>query len=81
MKTKIYQDLVHLPEDDRIAVLGQVAEQGQIAAFIVEDDDKADRYIQKLQERFKIQVLSRTPGRVGADQVVAVRIGPAALVN
>lgn len=59
-----YFDLHSLSEDERISVLGQQAttHPGEILAFFVEDDPKADRYIRKLQASFpKIRIIDRTP--------------------
>ena len=47
-----------------------------MAAFVVEDDVKADRYVKKLQERFPgIRVIDRFKGPVPG--TIAVRVsGP-----
>jgi len=45
-----------------------------VIAFIVDDDEKADRYIRKLRQRHKVRVISRGPGPVA--QSVAVKVGP-----
>ena len=57
-----YADLADMPEDDRIAIIGRAAEGGQRVAFIVEDDAKADRYIEKLTKRFQVSVAKRLDG-------------------
>lgn len=61
---KGYFDLADLPEDERIAIIGRAAEQGQRVAFIVEDHAKADRYVQKLTVRFNVSVAKRIDGPV-----------------
>jgi hypothetical protein len=57
-----YADLADLPEDDRIGIIGRTAESGKRVAFIVEDDAKADRYIEKLTKRFQVSVAKRLDG-------------------
>lgn len=56
---KAFADLADLPEDDRIRVIGETAEHGERVGFFVDDDAKADRYIKKLTERFRVQVVER----------------------
>jgi hypothetical protein len=69
-----FADLADLPEDHRIRIIGQLAEAGTIAMFIVEDDEKADRYLRKMREWFKIRVVSRGLGPV--PHTVRVTVGP-----
>jgi hypothetical protein len=64
MKKPLYADLADLPEDDRIAIIGRTAEDGQRVAFVVEDHAKADRYIDKLTKRFRVSVAKRLSGPV-----------------
>ena len=61
---KAYSDLADLPEDDRIAIIGRTAENGNRVAFVVEDHAKADRYIEKLTKRFQVSVAKRLDGPV-----------------
>lgn len=61
---KAFADLADLPEDDRITIIGQTAERGQRVAFIVEDHEKANRYIAKLTKRFQVSVAKRLDGPV-----------------
>lgn len=61
---KAFADLYELPEDDRIRVIGHTAEQGQRVGFVVEDDTKADRYVEKLTTQFHIEVVKRGAGPV-----------------
>lgn len=56
---KGFADLAHLPEDDRILIIGETAQAGNRVGFFVEDDAKADRYIRKLTERFRVEVIER----------------------
>jgi hypothetical protein len=56
---KAFADLADLPEDERIRIIGQTAEQGQRVGFFVDDDAKADRYIQKLTSQFRVEVVDR----------------------
>ena len=52
MAPKAFMDLADLPEDDRIQLIGQRARTGERVLFFVDDEDKADRYLKKLQEQF-----------------------------
>jgi hypothetical protein len=72
MNAKAFADLADLAEDDRIRIIGETAEHRHSVAFIVEDNDKADRYIAKLTERFGVVVTARGVGPV--DGTVAVKI-------
>lgn len=65
-----YVDLYELDEDDRILVIGKAAESGKRTAFFVDDDAKADRYIKKLTEKFKVEVVKRMPA--AADTILVV---------
>lgn len=70
-----YADLGDLPEDAHIDMIGEAASRGALVGFIVDDDDKADRYISKLVERFKaVRVVDRGIGPV--KNTVLVRVGP-----
>ena len=78
-----YTDLADLEEDKRIEAIGNAvmggpktsADKPIMAAFVVEDDAKADRYISKLQERFpEIRVIDRIQGPVKG-MTVTVRVG------
>lgn len=73
MVEEAFADLADLPEDERIEMIGLVAEQGVRVRFIVEDDAKADRYIAKLCERFKVRVVERGEFVKG---LVCVMMGP-----
>jgi hypothetical protein len=72
---KGFADLANLPEDDRIAIIGTYAAEGRIIGFIVEDDEKADRYLTKLVARHRVRLVGRSPGPVAGS--ILVRIGPA----
>jgi len=71
---KAFADLADLPEDKRIAIIGDVASGGLVVGFVVEDAEKADRYVKKLLERFKVRIVGRGPGPI--DKTVLVRVGP-----
>jgi hypothetical protein len=47
-------DLHRLTEDQRIMLIGTRAMTGQVVGFIVEDNEKADRYMRKLIDRFPL---------------------------
>lgn len=74
-KQGIYADLADLPEEERITVMGQEAEAGKTIAFIVENNEKADRYIRKLLMDFNVRVIGRGPGPIKG--LVYVKVGPA----
>lgn len=69
----LYVDLGDVGEDDRITTIGQAAERGQLAGFIVDDDEKANRYIAKLVQRFKVTVVDRMAGPANT---ILVRVRP-----
>jgi hypothetical protein len=71
----MFADLGDLPEDTRIGIMGQAAQDGKRIAFVVEDDAKADRYIEKLLARYRVRVLLRGLGPIRNS--VTVSIGPA----
>lgn len=71
-----YADLADLPEDARIEMIGEMAARGLLVGFVVEDDEKADRYVGKLVDRFKVRIVDRMPGPV--KNTVLVRVGPVA---
>lgn len=73
-----YRDIADLSEDDRIQMIGEkTMKAGKVVGFFVDDDSlepgKADRYIQKLQERFPgIRVTHRGPGLVAGTTLIKV---------
>lgn len=83
MSVKGYTDLYDLPEDERINVIGNTVlnapssstDKPMIMAFVVEDNEKADRYEKKLLAKFPtIRVIDRVPAPANC---VAVRVsGP-----
>lgn len=68
----VYADLASIPEDDRIRAIGELAEQGQMIAFFVDDEIAADRYVSKLLERYRVRVVSRVSGPVKPTIAVTV---------
>ena len=75
---KGYSDLSNLPEDQRIKIIGEVAEAGNIIGVALEDDaEKIARYIGKLTKRFpKVRHVSTDPGLIPGTVIVCV--GPLA---
>lgn len=71
----VYADIADLPEDERISIIGYHAQNGEHVAFIVEDNEKADRYIRKLLLDFNVRVEERGDGPV--KNTVYVKVGPA----
>jgi hypothetical protein len=48
-----FADLEKLPEDDRIALMGQMASQGKVVGVMIDNDTvKIQRYKAKLAARF-----------------------------
>jgi hypothetical protein len=71
---KAFADLADLSEDTRIDIIGNTASSGALVGFVVDDDEKADRYVKKLRERFKVSIIDRGAGPVA--NTVLVRVGP-----
>ena len=71
---KAYADLYELPEDERIRVIAEAAAAGNVVGFVVEDETKADRYVNKLAAYSKVRVIDRGAGPV--KDTVMVRVGP-----
>ena len=70
---RAYADLFGLPEDERIRVIAEVAASGEVVGFVVEDDAKADRYVEKLKA-YPVRLIDRMRGPVAG--TVMVRVGP-----
>lgn len=79
----IFSDIADLEEDDRITAIGNhafarkpsSAEKPVVVGVIVDDSEKADRYVKKLKEKFPtIRIIDRNPGPVAA--TVLIRVGP-----
>lgn len=72
---KGFADLADLPEDRRIALIGQAAMAGDVVAFVVDTDPgKADRYVRKLLEKFpELEEESRFTGPIAGAVTVKVR--------
>ena len=77
-----FTDLGDYEEDQRIEIIGKTVMEAQkpsscekpfMMAFIVENDEKADRYIEKIKKKFpKIRIIDRLSGPV--PNTIAVRI-------
>lgn len=72
-----YDDIADRKEDDQIRQIGEYvthpSQSGKITGFVVDNHAKADRYLEKLLERFPdIAVIDRFDGPVCG--VVTVRI-------
>ena len=70
---KVFADIAHLPEDERIDTIGRCVMLGKTTAFIVDNNKKADRYIKKLQAKFPSVVIQARGKLKGA---IVVRVGP-----
>ena len=69
-----YADLGDFAENDQIEAIGRTASGGALVGFIVDDDEKADRYIAKLAKRFPVvRVIDRMAGPVKGTILVRVR--------
>lgn len=70
----VFADMGDFAEDDRITAIGQAAMKGNLVGFIVEDDEKADRYVKKLRAQFPlVSVVDRMAGPVKNTILVRVR--------
>lgn len=67
-----YADITSLPEDERIRLIGQRAELGERVGFFVDDDAKADRYVNKLITRFRVHEVERSHNMPGNTVLVVV---------
>lgn len=69
-------DLGGTGEDERIGIIGDTAMRGTVVAFVVEDNEKADRYVAKLADQFPaVQIIDRFVGPLA--NTVTVRVsGP-----
>lgn len=81
-----YADLVALPEEQRIELMGRVAEQGKAVGFFVDLEPgelspgrKGDRYLEQLRAKFRIRVISRMNAPVPGAEFIS--IGPTAGLN
>ena len=80
-KKPIFVDIADFDEDERIDTIGQVVmAQLKTAAFIVEDNAKADRYVCKLKERFP-GIVEEWCGPGPLVGLIAVRMGPPTETN
>lgn len=75
-----FTDLYMLDEDKRIEIIGQSTVDNKMSenhiCFIVDDDQKADRYIKKLQAKFpSIRVLNRVRGPTPDSITVSLHAG------
>lgn len=73
MPRKAFVSLTALPEDDRIDAMGQIAAEGETVGFFVDDNAKADRYLEKLLNRYAVRLIGRSAGPGGT---ILCRIGP-----
>ena len=69
-----FVDLHNLSEDARIEMIGHRAvDHKERVAFVVEDDEKADRYVAKLKAKFpSVSVVERFAGPVPG--VITVKV-------
>ena len=75
MKPQGFADLADLDEYKRIEIIGQAVMQSRAKVAVCVDavPGKADRYIQKLTERFPgIQIVGKHPGPAGGIDVIQV---------
>jgi hypothetical protein len=66
-------DISHLPEDERIRVIGEEAEAGHAVGFVVDTPRVARRYIKKLLARYRVRVIEQA---AGTKREVVVQVGP-----
>lgn len=75
MKPQGFADLADLDEDRRIEIIGEAVMQSRTTVAVCVDaiPGKADRYIQKLTERFPgIRIVGRFPGPPNGIDVIQV---------
>lgn len=71
---KAYADLADLPEDERIRIAAEAAENGAVIGLVTDDEPgKPERYIRKLGA-YPVRIIDRGPGPV--KKTVLIRIGP-----
>ena len=69
-----FMDIANLTEDQRCHLIGHQAADGKVVGFVVEDSDKADRYLAKIKAEFpQVIELERVPGPV--PNTILVRVG------
>ena len=73
---KAYADLASLPEDDRIALIGEAARQNIVGVCLEKNDPaKIARYIQKVTDRYPdVKLLDQFDGPTYL--VKTLRFGP-----
>lgn len=78
----MFIDLASQEENKRIETIGNAvmnapsssADKPVTAGIIVEDDEKAERYIKKLKEKFpKIRIIGKTKG---PGSFITIKVGP-----
>ena len=80
-----YADLHELPEDERIAIIGDRAEAGNlIAVFVDNEPEKVARYIRKMAERYPtVRLIKQTDDALvvktagGSEGATLLQFGPA----
>lgn len=75
---RAFSDLADLPEDERIDIIAAAA-LDNIVGFIVDDETKADRYIEMLKKYPNITIFDKKPGPIKG--TILVRVGPTSTVN
>lgn len=71
-----FYDLARLPEDDRINMIGSIAETAVVGCMVDADDPvKRQRYIDKISKRFpKVRLISKTEN--GSGKLTILKFGP-----
>jgi hypothetical protein len=73
----VYQDLGDHGDDQRVRLIAERVQAGNKVGFLVDNDEKADCYVAKLQQACACVVLFR--GRLSSadlTDVVFVKVGP-----
>lgn len=76
MPPKAVVDLHALSEDDRIRMVGEHASAGNKVAFVVDNDEAADRYTQKIMQRYPVIITMRAKDAMGFVWLRAERTTP-----
>lgn len=58
MPPKAIIDIHALSEDDRVRMVGETASRGQRVGFVVDNDAAADRYTEKIMQRYPSVIIT-----------------------
>ena len=77
MKPKAYVDCQALDEDTRIQLIGATVMGGRnVVGVVVETQEKADRYVAKLKEKFPAIIVKDKGTPLGKKLGIVVKLAP-----